>query len=33
MDTHIKLITKDTDISTLKMSKMPWDVCVQGVPY
>ena len=29
----IKLIDKDTNISELKMSKMPWDVVVNGIPY
>ena len=29
----IKLIEKDTNISELKMSKMPWDVEVKGIPY
>ena len=31
--TDIKLIEKDTNISELKMSKMPWDVEINGVPY
>ena len=30
---EIRLITEDTDIDSLKMSKMDWDVEVQGVPY
>ena len=33
MVSNIKLIDKDTDISKLKISKMPWDVEVRGVPY
>ena len=31
--TDINLIEKDTNISELKMSKMPWDVEINGVPY
>ena len=31
--TDIKLIEKNTNISELKMSKMPWDVEINGVPY
>ena len=30
---EIRLITEDTDIDSLKMSKMDWDVEVKGVPY
>ena len=30
---NIKLIEKNTNISELKMSKMPWDVEINGVPY
>lgn len=30
---EIRLITEDTDISSLKMLKMDWDVEVKGVPY
>ena len=33
MVSDIKLVNKDTDISKLKMLKMPWDVEVRGVPY
>lgn len=32
-DIPIKLITKDTDISSLKMSSFGWDVVVNGTPY
>ena len=30
---EIRLITEDTDIDSLKISKMDWDVEVKGVPY
>lgn len=30
---EIKLITEDTDINTLKISKMDWDVEVNGISY
>lgn len=33
MNFKINLIKPDTDIQSLKMSKMPWDVEVRGVPY
>lgn len=33
MGTQIKLISKDTNVSELRMSKMPWDVVVNRVPY
>ena len=31
--TDIKLIKKDTNISELKMSKIPWDIEINGIPY